>query len=50
MNAVSMDASDPLAGFRSRFFIPPHEGGDCVYLCGNSLGRCLCNSHVIDSI
>ena len=38
MNAVSMDASDPLAGFRSRFFIPPHEGGDCVYLCGNSLG------------
>lgn len=29
---------DPLAGFRSRFFVPPHGDGECIYLCGHSLG------------
>jgi kynureninase len=34
-----LDGSDGLAGFRDRFHIPPApEGGDSVYLCGNSLG------------
>ncbi len=34
--AVSLDARDPLAGFRSRFLIPDD---DLIYLDGNSLGR-----------
>jgi len=38
VNAAAMDAADGLAGFRDRFFIPPHDGGESVYLCGNSLG------------
>jgi kynureninase len=38
LTAAGLDASDPLAGFRARFRIPPHDQGDCVYLCGNSLG------------
>jgi kynureninase len=38
LTAAGLDASDPLAGFRARFRIPPHGQGDCVYLCGNSLG------------
>lgn len=33
-----MDASDPLAGFRQRYFIPQVNGRDAVYLTGNSLG------------
>src|SRR5579862_743421 len=34
-----MDARDPLACFRDRFFIPKtKDGADCVYLCGHSLG------------
>jgi len=37
-DAARLDACDPLAGFRARFHIPPHGDGDCVYLCGNSLG------------
>jgi kynureninase len=36
--AVAMDARDPLAGYRKRFFIPQHAGQDCVYLSGHSLG------------
>lgn len=37
--ARALDASDELAAFRSRFYIPPHtDGTDSVYLCGNSLG------------
>ena len=37
--ARSMDASDPLANFRERFFIPKtSEGKECIYLCGHSLG------------
>ena len=37
--ARAMDASDPLAHFRERFFIPrTNSGEECVYLCGHSLG------------
>jgi kynureninase len=37
-DAARLDETDPLAGFRARFHIPPHADGECVYLCGNSLG------------
>jgi kynureninase len=37
-DTTALDASDPLAGFRARFRIPPHGAGECVYLCGHSLG------------
>jgi kynureninase len=37
-DASRLDADDPLAGFRARFHVPPHGDGECVYLCGNSLG------------
>src|SRR3974390_388786 len=34
-----MDASDPLAHFRERFYFPKTKrGDDCIYLCGHSLG------------
>ena len=34
-----MDASDPLAHFRSRFCFPKTKTGEeCIYLCGHSLG------------
>lgn len=34
-----MDAQDPLAHFRERFFIPKRKNGsECIYLCGHSLG------------
>lgn len=36
--AKEEDQSDPLREFREKFFIPRHEGKDCVYLTGNSLG------------
>ena len=36
--ARSMDEKDPLKEFRSKFFIPQHDGKDCVYFTGNSLG------------
>jgi kynureninase len=36
--AVAMDERDPLKEFRGRFLFPKTEGGDCVYLCGHSLG------------
>lgn len=36
--ARQLDAADPLKSFRSRFFIPQHNGVDTVYLTGNSLG------------
>ncbi|HXM65387.1 MAG TPA: kynureninase [Candidatus Acidoferrum sp.] len=36
--AIAMDESDPLKQFRERFFFPKHSAGDCVYLCGHSLG------------
>ncbi|MCB0796531.1 MAG: kynureninase [Chitinophagales bacterium] len=34
----AMDATDPMASFRSHYHIPQHDGKDAVYLCGNSLG------------
>lgn len=37
--AATMDASDPLAHFRQRFFIPKtNRGEECIYFCGHSLG------------
>jgi len=36
--ARSMDEKDPLRDFRSKFFIPQHNGKDGVYFTGNSLG------------
>jgi kynureninase len=37
--ALEMDAKDPLAKYRDRFHLPKTKtGGDCIYLCGNSLG------------
>jgi kynureninase len=37
--AATMDASDPLAHFRQRFYFPKAKNGkDCIYLCGHSLG------------
>lgn len=36
--AKELDANDSLKEFRQKFFIPQHEGNDCVYFTGNSLG------------
>lgn len=37
--AAAMDAGDPLAHFRERFYLPKtKDGRDCIYLCGHSLG------------
>ncbi len=36
--AEAQDAADPLRDFRTEFLIPPHEGRDSLYFCGNSLG------------
>ncbi len=36
--ARQLDEKDSLRNFRSRFFIPQHNGADCVYFTGNSLG------------
>lgn len=36
--AKELDKQDPLKDFRDRFFIPRHNGQDCVYFTGNSLG------------
>lgn len=36
--AKELDANDSLKEFRQKFFIPQHEGKDCVYFTGNSLG------------
>jgi kynureninase len=36
--AKEMDEKDELKSFRSKFYIPQHEGKDQIYLCGNSLG------------
>jgi kynureninase len=36
--AIAMDERDPLKSFREHFLFPRSEGGDCVYLCGHSLG------------
>lgn len=37
--AAQMDAADPLAQYRERFYFPKDKHGkQCVYLCGHSLG------------
>jgi len=36
--AIAMDERDPLKEFRNRFLFPKMAGGECVYLCGHSLG------------
>jgi kynureninase len=36
--AIAMDERDPLRGYRERFFFPRTARGECVYLCGHSLG------------
>jgi kynureninase len=37
--AAKLDAQDPLAHFRERFYVPARKDGQpCIYLCGNSLG------------
>ncbi|MDW8296687.1 MAG: kynureninase [Raineya sp.] len=36
--ARRLDEQDELRHFRSRFFIPKHNGKEVIYLCGNSLG------------
>ena len=37
--ALEMDARDPLASYRERFFLPRGaEGSEWIYLCGHSLG------------
>ncbi len=36
--ALQMDREDPLRSFRDQFLFPQHQGADCIYLCGNSLG------------
>lgn len=36
--ARQADQQDPLRVYRDQFIFPQHEGKDCLYLCGNSLG------------
>ena len=36
--AITMDERDPLKEFRDRFHFPKTADGDCIYLCGHSLG------------
>jgi len=36
--AQQLDAKDALKSYRSQFFIPQHNGRDCIYFTGNSLG------------
>ena len=36
--AKHLDENDPLKDFRKKFFIPQHNGKDCIYFAGNSLG------------
>lgn len=36
--ALEMDQKDPLKAYRERFYFPQHQGKDCVYFTGNSLG------------
>jgi kynureninase len=36
--AELMDKQDPIAGLKSQFHFPQHNGKDVIYFCGNSLG------------
>ena len=36
--AKELDQTDELAQYRNEFYFPQHDGNNCIYLCGNSLG------------
>lgn len=36
--AQKLDEQDSLKEYRSKFYIPKHQGKDCIYFTGNSLG------------
>lgn len=36
--AHQLDLDDPLIAHKSQFHIPKHNGVNCIYFCGNSLG------------
>ena len=36
--AIKRDGEDLLSNYRHQFFIPKHNGQDCIYFTGNSLG------------
>lgn len=36
--ALARDAADPLSALRGEFHVPPHDGAEQAYFCGNSLG------------
>ena len=36
--ALEQDQNDPLRNYRDQFYFPQHDGKDCIYFCGNSLG------------
>lgn len=36
--AQQFDQQDPLKDFRQEYLFPQHQGRDCLYFCGNSLG------------
>ena len=36
--AIAMDERDPMREYRERFLFPKTADGDCLYLCGHSLG------------
>ncbi len=36
--AKSLDEKDPLNGYRNEFIFPQHQGENCIYFTGNSLG------------
>ncbi|HEX6915855.1 MAG TPA: kynureninase [Chitinophagaceae bacterium] len=38
MFAQNLDEKDELRSFREKFYFPQHEGSNCIYLTGNSLG------------
>ena len=44
--AKKMDREDPLFKLRKNFHIPLHQGKECVYFTGNSLGLQLKNHEV----
>jgi kynureninase len=38
LQAIALDAADPLRAIRSEFLLPRHGAGEQLYFCGNSLG------------
>jgi len=38
VQALALDAADPLSALRDEFLIPSHGNGEQAYFCGNSLG------------